>query len=196
MRSHVRLRRSTADRPKAPSRKQRNIIRGRRFSISRRSTPSSFGLTAAINASAKKPAFMVGQTEPRVGSTTPRRPPAVSDRSGHRRSTGTGDPDAATRCAPRARPPAGSGPSGRSRARSPLTASAAREGPRRWGENGRRARDARSPALQRAGAAPVRAFRLHRGRYTARVLHESGGRCAGIVERTVALSLQGPRSLC
>src|SRR5215471_3648292 len=54
---------STSSRPMVratvmpPSRTHRNIIRGRRFSISSRSTASSLGLSAAVNASAKNSAF-------------------------------------------------------------------------------------------------------------------------------------------
>src|SRR5215831_12902505 len=44
-----------------PSRMHRNIARGRRFSISNRSMASSFGFSAAVNASAKNSAFIAGQ---------------------------------------------------------------------------------------------------------------------------------------
>jgi hypothetical protein len=43
-----------------PSSRHKNIARGRRFSISSRSRASSFGFSAAMNASAKNSAFIPG----------------------------------------------------------------------------------------------------------------------------------------
>jgi len=43
--------------PSPPASRHKNIVRGRRFSISSRSTASSFGFRAARNASPKKAAF-------------------------------------------------------------------------------------------------------------------------------------------
>src|SRR5215469_12351677 len=44
-----------------PSRTHKNIARGRRFSISSRSTASSLGFSAAVNASTKNSALIAGQ---------------------------------------------------------------------------------------------------------------------------------------
>jgi hypothetical protein len=73
---------------KPPTRTHRNIARGRRFSISSRSMASSFGFSAAVNASTKNSAFIASQPASLAVSGRPVTPrcrdaPEVTDQAKH-----------------------------------------------------------------------------------------------------------------
>jgi hypothetical protein len=57
--------------PRPPARKQMRIARGQRFSIISRSAPSSFGFSAAVNASPKNAAFTGSVDSLRIAADAP-----------------------------------------------------------------------------------------------------------------------------